>query len=249
MDVKYVFDPRLGIYVYKNAIKNSADTISLLEKTLLKSSIERYQWAKSQVGDMEVMNDYRKCMDFKLGENILVDIPNDLDDLVDVFHSIKNPLIESLYDYEMRFNIKMDFMESINFVKYNEGEFFSTHADHGFSYNCTVSSIAYLNDDYEGGELYFPFFGFKIKPKAGDIIFFPSNYIYSHGANPVQQGTKYVAVTMFDYNDRTHKGFQYGYNLDGSKADPDAGRNLRFPGKVPTTQVEPLDQDYLFTSM
>jgi hypothetical protein len=112
-----------------------------------------------------------------------------------------------------------------------------------------VSSLAYLNDDYEGGELYFPHLGFKIKPKAGDIIFFPSNYIYSHGSAPIISGNKYVAVTMFDYNDRTHKGFQYGYNLDGSKADPEAGRGLRFPDKKIDSKVEPLSPDYKFMAI
>jgi predicted 2-oxoglutarate/Fe(II)-dependent dioxygenase YbiX len=98
----------------------------------------------------------------------------------------------------------MEYMEAINFVKYNPGQHFQVHADHGFSYICTVSSVMYLNDDYEGGELWFPNFDLKIKPDYGDIILFPSTYIYAHAALPVISGTKYSAVTMFDYNDKAH---------------------------------------------
>jgi hypothetical protein len=249
MEVKYIFDPRLGIYLYPNAVENSGQTIELLEECLSKKTENSLHWSESNVGDQEVISGYRESKDFKLKEDDLSRLPKNMSNLASVFNSVKNPLIQALYDYEIRFNIRMDFMESINFVKYSEGEFFSSHSDHGFSYNCTVSSLAYLNDDYEGGELYFPHLGFKIKPKAGDIIFFPSNYIYSHGSAPIISGNKYVAVTMFDYNDRTHKGFQYGYNLDGSKADPEAGRGLRFPDKKIDSKVEPLSPDYKFMAI
>lgn len=59
----------------------------------------------------------------------------------------------------------MEFMEAINFVKYGKDQHFAVHTDHGFSYTCTVSSIAYFNDDYEGGELWFPYLNIAFKPQ------------------------------------------------------------------------------------
>jgi hypothetical protein len=80
----------------------------------------------------------------------------------------------------------------------------------------------YLNDDYEGGELWFPYLDIKFKPTYGDIVMFPSTYIYAHASLPVTRGTKYAAVTMFDYNDRFHKMWKgYGKDLDGEKATYD----------------------------
>jgi predicted 2-oxoglutarate/Fe(II)-dependent dioxygenase YbiX len=60
----------------------------------------------------------------------------------------------------------------------------------------------YLNDDYEGGELWFPRFNLTIKPKAGDVVVFPSTYIYEHASQDMVSGTKYSVVIMSDYNDR-----------------------------------------------
>ena len=59
----------------------------------------------------------------------------------------------------------------------------------------SVSAICYLNDDYEGGELEFVNFKLKIKPQAGMMILFPSNFAYMHIAHPVTSGTKYAMVT------------------------------------------------------
>ena len=40
--------------------------------------------------------------------------------------------------------------------------------------------LLYLNDDYEGGEIYFPDYDLKIKPEIGDLIFFPGTQRYMH---------------------------------------------------------------------
>ena len=49
---------------------------------------------------------------------------------------------------------------------------------------------------------------------------FPSTYIYAHASKPVTRGTKYAAVTMFDYNDRFHGQWQgYGKDVNGNKLE------------------------------
>jgi predicted 2-oxoglutarate/Fe(II)-dependent dioxygenase YbiX len=93
----------------------------------------------------------------------------------------------------------------MNFVKYGPGQHFQEHADHGYSYNCVVSLVGYPNDNYEGGELEFRLQKLKVKPRAGDLFVFPSNFIYPHKSLPVISGTKYSIVTMLDYSDKYHR--------------------------------------------
>ena len=243
MEVQYIFDPRLGIYLYRNAVPNSQEIINSLEASIGNSTTDCYRWSPATVGDEKQINGYRECFDCKINESTANNAPPQFSGIKEVYNQTTNYLKECLYDYESRFNIKMDFMESVNYIKYGPGNFFKPHSDHGFSYTATVSSIIYLNDDYEGGELYFPILDLKIKPKSGDIIFFPSTFIYVHGAAEVRSGIKYSAVTMFDYNERNHKGFKYGYNLDGSIADPDAGQGVRFIGRQ-IAQLSPLSSEY-----
>lgn len=55
-----------------------------------------------------------------------------------------------------------------------------------------VAANLYLNDDFEGGELYFPLRDLSIKPKAGQLVFFPGGHEYIHGVKTVASGYRYV---------------------------------------------------------
>jgi hypothetical protein len=56
------------------------------------------------------------------------------------------------------------------------------------------SSLVYLNDDYEGGEIVFPEYDLTISPKAGEVVTFPTNSMYLHAVNQVKSGTRYNIV-------------------------------------------------------
>lgn len=55
-----------------------------------------------------------------------------------------------------------------------------------------LAGLFYLNDDYEGGELYFPNQGIEFKPKPGAAYFFPGDIGYSHGVKEITSGIRYV---------------------------------------------------------
>jgi len=90
---------------------------------------------------------------------------------------------------------KLNDIEEYQLLKYSGGQHYGAHYDGGTDSHRAVSPILYLNDDYEGGEIEFVNFGLKIKPKAGSLLIFPSNYAYQHIAHPVTNGTKYAIVT------------------------------------------------------
>ena len=224
MQSKYIGDPKLGIILYKNALPKELRLPERLEETIGKSTTAPFMWMDALVGDAQKMPEYRDCVDCKMGESHIAHLPSQFGELKNVYNDTVRGLTACLQDYESKYNVRMDYMEAINYVRYHQGQHFAIHTDHGFSYNCTVSSVMYLNDDYVGGELWFSFLDLTIKPEYGDIVFFPSTYLYAHAAKPVISGTKYAAVTMFDYNDRTHKHYPgYGQNMDGTPALEGAG--------------------------
>jgi hypothetical protein len=54
-----------------------------------------------------------------------------------------------------------------------------------------IGSVIYLNDDYEGGEIYWPQHDIKIKPKARSATAFPGDLFFLHGVNTIQKIERY----------------------------------------------------------
>jgi predicted 2-oxoglutarate/Fe(II)-dependent dioxygenase YbiX len=59
------------------------------------------------------------------------------------------------------------------------------------------SSLIYLNEDYDGGETYFPGFGVRVKPERGLLIIFGSGPEYVHGVTKVRRGKRYTYAGWF----------------------------------------------------
>jgi hypothetical protein len=57
-----------------------------------------------------------------------------------------------------------------------------------------VSVLGILNDNYEGGE-FIMFEDEEIKFKKGDILVFPSIFLYPHKVEPVTKGTRYSFIS------------------------------------------------------
>jgi len=98
--------------------------------------------------------------------------------------------------YAKKYNIHEPFYhETYSLLKYSSGQSYSEHYDGATGIGRCISCLVYLNDNYDGGEIEFINFGVKIKPQAGMMIIFPSNFAYRHIAHPVTNGTKYSLVT------------------------------------------------------
>jgi hypothetical protein len=200
-----VSNPALGVNVYSGAItkEEGKNYIDALEKNL--SSGGRYRWNGAQVtSSSEVDLQARNAQDFKISSTGLGPRNEQNVELYDVHESVFQAVKQCVDDYGHYWGVGIASYEAFNFVKYDgPGTHFKIHADHGPTYVCTISVVVYLNDDYEGGEIWFPRMNsLSIKPKAGDIVVFPSTYIYEHASQDMISGVKYSVVIMTDYNDR-----------------------------------------------
>jgi hypothetical protein len=205
-----------GIVVYRDVFTKEMDLKNRLEKSLSQSE-GKYKWNQAQTGYAHTDLKYRDAHDFKIKRNsddslmLSMQYVSKEDrqeaeiELEKIWEDSYTAQLKPVEEYRNAFGLApLNYWESFNFVKYGPGQHFQVHSDHGYSYICVLSSVGYINDDYEGGELFFDKFNLKIKPKAGDLYLFPSSYIYSHSAMPVTEGTKYSIVTMLDYLEAPH---------------------------------------------
>jgi hypothetical protein len=199
-----------GLVLYKNILLEGNKIINDIENVLLESS--NYKWSPAMVGNRQKIPDYRDCLDFKFKKSTIVGTDKNSETIKDSWQYLYDSMNAAVKDYCFMYPMEpLEYWESINLVKYFPGNHFQTHADDGASYKSVVSLVGYLNDNYSGGEITWPAHDVTIKPEAGDLVIFPSNYMFMHRAMPVTDGIKYSVVTMLDYSDKFHtQRFYYG---------------------------------------
>jgi len=112
---------------------------------------------------------------------------------------------EGIYSYYQDMNFSWfsgwKGFSKVRFNKYPVGTNMKPHCDHIHSlFDGSIKGIPILsvlgslNDDYEGGELIF-FDNQKIVLNAGDIVIFPSNFLFPHAVKNVTKGTRYSFVS------------------------------------------------------
>jgi hypothetical protein len=78
-----------------------------------------------------------------------------------------------------------------NIYKFRDGDFMKEHHDSGLSPDIKLGIVLYLNDDFDGGELYYPKAGLEIKPIAKSIVVHPAGMMYRHGVKEVKNGERF----------------------------------------------------------
>lgn len=83
-----------------------------------------------------------------------------------------------------------------------EGVELKCHTDQHTDPSIRFATILYLNDNYEGGELFFENVDLEIRPDRGSLLIFPGTEEFAHGVNPVKSGPiRYVVVGFIKEKD------------------------------------------------
>lgn len=180
------------IDIFENAWPNPKETIRILEKECAISDSGAY-WERATTIGEGVYQQART--NYMLGLSYLAEVSNNAV-LQNVHNQFNIMLLAASIPYANKYGIHEGLWhEPYSIIKYSGGQEYKAHYDGGSDTGRVISALVYLNDDYEGGELEFPHFNIKIKPQAGMMILFPSNFAYRHVAHPVTKGTKYALVT------------------------------------------------------
>lgn len=118
-----------------------------------------------------------------------------------IIKELRNAIVEYIRELQFPWFNSWAGYSKIKFLRYSEHQRMAGHCDHIsslFDGNTKgipiLSIIGALNDDYEGGELIM-FQDKEIKMKSGDLIIFPSIFLYPHRIEPVINGKRYSYVS------------------------------------------------------
>jgi|688.fasta_scaffold171628_4 Rps23 Pro-64 3,4-dihydroxylase Tpa1-like proline 4-hydroxylase len=188
-----------AIAVYENVIDNYEESINTVNLLANNDSLEIEFKDATVLGTAEgysVRTPVRSPA--RTNSHLYISSDYNIEQLTELENLYNDIIFTRLQSYKEKFGITEDVYNPENFqlLKYEVGQYFHSHYDSYPSVNRVISVLIYLNDDYEGGEIEFVNFDIKIKPKAGTLIMFPSNYPYRHIAHPVISGTKYAVSTF-----------------------------------------------------
>jgi predicted 2-oxoglutarate/Fe(II)-dependent dioxygenase YbiX len=121
--------------------------------------------------------------------------------LSEMMPKIQSIILEYVKSFKLDWFTGWQGISVMKFLRYHPGQTMKTHWDQIHSIFDgerkgvpTLSIIGLLNDDFEGGELIM-FEDKKIETKKGDILIFPSNFLYPHKIAPVTKGVRYSYVS------------------------------------------------------
>jgi predicted 2-oxoglutarate/Fe(II)-dependent dioxygenase YbiX len=60
-----------------------------------------------------------------------------------------------------------------------------------------INSLFYYNDDFEGGELYYPQHDVTVRPKPGLAVAHPGDINYLHGVKMITSGLRYTSPAFY----------------------------------------------------
>ena len=160
-----------------------------------------YTAGKTKHRDQHLVTDRRRC------ENHII-TPQDAPSLVQLGQQAAEFM-----------GVPEDHFEPAVLLKYQFDDYFRPHLDlnrqvwNGQVSNRVATILLYLNDDFQGGQTYFPLLGINTQPRRGRIVYWRYDYEdhiknqqMQHSGEPVRSGTKY-AVCLF-LRDRAFVGDQ-----------------------------------------
>lgn len=175
-------------------VKNLNDYIvvlkNILSEELCDSIVNKFknsnEWAEATIKNEIIDKNTRNCT------TIPLHFYKELD------NSIFQAASKCITEYNKRFPLCVIEEDSgYTLLKYEQGGFYTEHTDSFKRIPRAVSCSFILNDNYKGGE--FSFFNKELiyKLNKGDVLMFPSNFMYPHEVMPVIKGTRYSIITWF----------------------------------------------------
>jgi len=183
----------LARYIRKFPNAFNLKTISILIKFIS----NKIKFEQAAIGHGEINEEIRKAKSYAIGN-----LKESLSEAH--WHNFLNSeIINHMNFYLAENNMIKDVGHMSNietaFLKYEKTYHYKFHVDASRLHNRIVSSVLFLNNDYEGGELCFKntFDNevLEIKPEPGMLIVWPSNLLFPHAVKPVTKGLRYTVVS------------------------------------------------------
>ena len=155
-------------------------------------------------------NSTKFSVDKKVRDTQMIDLEDIAGEIIDLYRNTVVNIINPFYEFEIKDS------ELPQLLHYGIDGHYLPHCDGESlwkppgndpliwrkSTDRDLSTVFFLNDDFEGGDFVFPDLKVRVRPEPGMLVCFPSTHQYLHGVEPITSGHRYSMVNWM-----TVKGF------------------------------------------
>lgn len=167
-----------GIRIIDDLIEGTSEIMEFLQQT--------DGWRRSSVSSDRVISDVRTSDTLYIPMLSWQNPP--------LIHDMNRKVWQALDEYAKDYHFGFSSIQDVSIQRYEGDQHYEQHMDAGPDMPRIVSAVLYLNTVKKGGETRFTLFDYSVKPIAGRLAIFPSNYIYRHEALPPKKGIKIAAA-------------------------------------------------------
>lgn len=191
-------NPAPGMFIHKGWYGDAPELLDLV-KEAAEFEFSATAWTRSRTGNHNLgTSDHRSSVESDLNCFKHVDFNDpDYDRLQRKVEDFQDQLDLLINQFRRVYDLHLEGDEGFRVIRYQNKAEYRIHHDHASLNARTLSLVLFLNDEYEGGHLEFPYQKVTVEPEEGTVVLFPSNFPYAHIAHPVESGTKYTLVTWF----------------------------------------------------
>lgn len=166
--------------------------------TIVKEYQNSNDWSPGYVGEQSRIIDYtkRNCDLIPISQQNIISKNSNIRKQID--GHLYNVITQCVKEYYTNFipgmlNITAD--TGYTLLRYKKDQYITQHIDASSDISRVLSCSIGLNSDYTGGEFSFFDKEFTFTLDKGDVLLFPSNFLYPHEVLPVTSGTRYSILT------------------------------------------------------
>ena len=179
------------------------------------STVLNYIENEAPLGWHTIPDDENKRPDDSFWDNRILDVNRlDIDNpkektVIELLVNLRKRIIKHII--ETQGFTEPIYGDSLFIVRWFEGDYQIVHADGEYDPDSEYvtpgeeypfphriySSLCFLNNDFDGGEIYFPKKDIEIKPEPGTMVAYPGTHDYSHSFGTVNNGIKYTIVSYY----------------------------------------------------
>lgn len=122
---------------------------------------------------------------------------------MDIYNLIEFYIIKMQKMLEFKFSVSLSIRPSV-LIRWLPGNAQSPHADKQLNDGTPnpfptydINSIIYWNEEFEGGEFYYPQYDMELKIKAGMAVAHPGDINYLHGVKEVKTGVRWTTPSFY----------------------------------------------------